>query len=333
MAKGKNNTMPSYIKGTAQIKSFIKSEIGTEKAAKAKFEKLKETATAEKGSITNAEMEQLKKLSKVKHHEFFKTYEEYGNKVQKFLNKYGKTFTEKDMADMMAVNRDIRTSGSPFNDKEFLNAEPRMKAVAKYTMMLLENDGRRFGYYKFCLENNKELFWRENMLEVETPARFKAPETDIVKYAKYFKALEEKLNKTEGFHVNSAEYNRMKKAIRAINNGFEKGIDYHPLGECFEELQAASMDYINAKGVGTQSSQRGIDRMDAALDICRLSSGGMGYFMSKDRSDKIKAFEKETFKMYFEYKIELLKIGPVNEVYKTNEVNKAKEEIEESREL
>ena len=127
--------------------------------------------------------------------------------------------------------------------------------------------------------------------------------------------------------------NKEQLAEELRNNGFEKGIDYHPLGECFEELQAASMDYINAKGVGTQSSQRGIDRMDAALDICRLSSGGMGYFMSKERSEKVKAFEKETFNMYFEYKTAPLKIGPVNEVYKTNEADKAKEEIEEIREL
>ena len=55
------------------------------------------------------------------------------------------------------------------------------------------------------------------------------------------------------------------------------------------------MTYVKAKGAGMQSTQRGIDRMDAALDICDLATDGMDCFTSKERRAEVKDFEKKKF--------------------------------------
>ena len=93
MAKKENTVIQSYIKGAPQIKSFMKGEIGTEEAAKARLEKLKEKAMEISGGhLDNDQLEALKERSKVNHHQYYKFYEEYGNRVQSFLDKKGKTF-------------------------------------------------------------------------------------------------------------------------------------------------------------------------------------------------------------------------------------------------
>ena len=71
------------------------------------------------------------------------------------------------------------------------------------------------------------------LLTAATPVRYQINEGQIEIFAKEMKKLEEKLKKTEGFHVNSAEYDRMKKAIKAVNQAFKEGTTYDKLGERF----------------------------------------------------------------------------------------------------
>ena len=87
----------------------------------------------------------------------------------------------------------------------------------------------------------------------------------------------------------------MKTAIQAVNQMLKKGGKAEELGTCVEALQAASMDYIKAKGVGTQVTGRGIERMDAALDICGLAADSMKFFISKERRTELDKFEEMKF--------------------------------------
>ena len=68
------------------------------------------------------------------------------------------------------------------------------------------------------------------------------------------------------------------------------------IGGLLETLQATSMEYAKAKGVGLQSSTMGKIRMDAALDLCNVSSKYMSCYASKERIAEIESFEKENFK-------------------------------------
>ena len=65
--------------------------------------------------------------------------------------------------------------------------------------------------------------------------------------------------------------------------------------EKFEKLQEATMNYINAKGVGLQFTQRGKDRMDISLDIATMCVENMEFFSSKARIKDICRYEKEMF--------------------------------------
>lgn len=304
MPKRKTTSTQGYFQGAKQIMSFLKGEIGTDKDAK------------------------------TKHQEYYKSFSEYGMMLNKYLDPKAGKITRKDIDDIIKKTREAG-SHELFRDKNLTwKSESGIKAVSKFTTLLLENDFRKFTYYKNFISNTVDTVHMKNLLVAATPARYKITDEKIELFAKQMKKLEENLKKTEGFHVNSSEYNRMKKAIKAVNQGFKEGITHNVLGERFEELQAASMDYVMAKGVGTQSTQRGIDRMDAALDICRLAAGGMDYFMSQERINEAKQFEKNSFDIYFDYKVNNDYIKPVTSVYKEKEENEMKSEMEDDiREL
>ena len=53
------------------------------------------------------------------------------------------------------------------------------------------------------------------------------------------------------------------------------------------------MDYVQAKGVGRQSTQLGKDRMDLGLDLADVSSEFMDKFISSKRLEAVEKFEKE----------------------------------------
>lgn len=291
MAKSKTTVTQGYCQGAEQIMSFMKDEIGTEKAAKAK------------------------------HQQYYKSFNEYNVMLKKWLDPKAKKISRNDINDIIKKANEAKAH-ELFRDKNLeWKSESGIKAVAKFTNLLLENDYRKFAYYKTCSANTVDKVHMKDLLVAATPARFKITEDKIEIIAKQMKELEEKLKKTEGFHMNSSEYNRMKKALKAVNQGFKEGIHLDELGERFEELQAASMDYVRAKGVGTQHTQRGIDRMDAALDVCRWAAGSMDYFMSQERINEIQKFEKTHFDIYFDYKVSKDYIKPVTSVYKEKEEN------------
>jgi hypothetical protein len=140
---------------------------------------------------------------------------------------------------------------------------------------------------------------------------------DLEDMARQMRTLEEKLNMTEGFHANSPEYKAMKGALKAVKKGLKEGIAPEDLGSRLETLQAASMDYVLAKGVGTQVTGRGKLRMDAALDICSAAVEGMEYFASKDRREAVEAFEQKHFNSVISVdKMNREHINGLTEVYK-----------------
>ena len=76
------------------------------------------------------------------------------------------------------------------------------------------------------------------------------------------------------------------------------------------------MTYVKAKGVGMQSTQRGIDHMGAALDICDLATDGMDCFTSKERRAEVKDFEEKNFGKVISTNFSDKQIKPVKEAYK-----------------
>lgn len=111
------------------------------------------------------------------------------------------------------------------------------------------------------------------------------------------KPLAERLKKLDdNLHVNSSEFNKMKSVMKKIEKGMTNGsLTTDQYGKLIEGLQEASMKYIEAKGVGKQSSTFGQDRMDLALDLCSVSSDLTDNFASPERRQQVAAFEKEAF--------------------------------------
>ena len=164
-----------------------------------------------------------------------------------------------------------------------------------YVNLLLKNDEKKFEYYEKMLKETNIPLQLSEVLNAPTAVSKTAEKKDIEYLARKMRELEEKLNMTEGFHANSSEYKAMKSALKAVNQGLKEGIASAELGSRFEALQAASMDYVQAKGVGTQATRRGKQRMDAALDICSVAVDGMDYYTSKERRKEVENFEQKYF--------------------------------------
>ena len=170
------------------------------------------------------------------------------------------------------------------------------KAQNKFSRMLLKIDQKKLEYYSECLDKaNKPILLRD-VFDAPTPVTKTATEADMNDLVKKAKELSEKLNRADSIlHVDSSEFKAMKNALKALNQGLMQGVEPAELGGRLEALQAASMNYVKAKGVGMQATQLGKDRMDVALDICNLSVDYMDFYTSNERRKEVEDFEKDSF--------------------------------------
>ena len=144
--------------------------------------------------------------------------------------------------------------------------------------------------------NSKKGIPLKNLLDCPLPMIGKATKDQEQMLTETVHSLANRLSKADSMmHKNSAEFKKMKSALETLDKGITSGVSPEELGSRLEALQEASMEYVKAKGVGTQYSQLGKDRMDIALDICSMSAKYMDYYASNLRIREVADFEKENF--------------------------------------
>ena len=338
--KVKPTVTQSYFQGAVQIDKFVKKELGSERAYQAKSEDYKNrTRKLEEHQINADLIREFNEVLKVDNRRYYETFKDYAKMLKEFFPKAEKKgekpvatpVTKESLQKLIDANEAVATFmfDAPATIK--WDSAVGAKAVGKYADIILKNDIKKMSYVRECLiyGGKDPGFTLEEVLNRPTPVTKEATEADMKDLATKMKELEEKLSKTESLmHSNSSEFNAMKKAIKAVNKGIAEGVEPSELGSRLEVLQAASMNYVNAKGVGTQVTQRGKDRMDAALDICSLSIDGMDFYTSNERRAELEDFEKQAFGQVISEKIENEFVAQTVEVSVEKEENtKDKEEI------
>ena len=326
-----NTATQGYYQGSLSIEKFLEKEIGTKEQSDRIMKKARQaTKIILKGKSEEERFALKRKLksmydkaaekAKPEHHKENEQFQVYAKRLYELFE--SNEVIGKDTLEELIDNNETARSVSLFDNPDLKwSSETGAKAMKKFVDLVLKNDQKKLEYYKKCLKQTDKPLQLKDVLDAPTPEPRIAYKEDIEAMAVKMKALEDKLSKTDGLlHTNSVEFEAMKSALKAVNQGFAKGIDASELGSRLEALQAASMEYVKAKGVGTQVTQRGIDRMDAALDICSLAADGMDCFTSKERRAEIKDFEEKHFGKVLSTDFTDKHVKPVEEVYKEEEV-------------
>lgn len=327
-----------YYQGAPQIEAFLKKEIGTKEESdriyrmgrqtskrmvKGKSEKQRYAYTMKK-SLHNL-YDEVEEKAKTRHHRQNENFQVYAKNLFELFS--SNQVIGKDALKELMENNATARGVSLFDNPELKwNSKAGAKAMKKFADMVLKNDQKKLEYYRDCLDKTNKPLHLQAILDCPTPVVKKATEADVSNLATGMKELEKKLNKTESiFHTNSPEFEAMKEAMKSVNQGLVNGIVEEELGSRLEALQAAAMKYVKTKGVGMQSSERGKERMDAALDLCGLSAEYMDFYTSKERRAELENFEKFNFGSVLSPKMENGYIDPVVEVSSEKE---NEEEIE-----
>ena len=156
MAKSKTTVAQSYYHGEAEIVSFMKGEIGTEKEARARMEKMQKKAL-EKLDVSHDKkqmdklMDYLSVASKVKHHQYYNSFNEYSTMMHKYLDPKKGTLSPEELDNIIQKSKEVRFH-KLFSNKELKwKSESGIKAIGKYATLLVENDFRKFSFYKTCI--------------------------------------------------------------------------------------------------------------------------------------------------------------------------------------
>lgn len=323
-----------YYQEASQIEQFVKSEIGTYKdylknihKARLAMKKVynstspkKRDTPAMKNKLNAAWESAYKKFHGEHHklHERFLMYEKTFDNLFVTKEAIGKDTLKK----LMDMNKDTQNDPLFQSPQIKWRSEAGAKAIKKFTDMLLKNDMKKLEYYKNCLNKSNRTIKLQDVLDCPTPVTKKATTADMSDLAKKARELSEKLNKTESrLHSNSSEFIAMKAALKSLNEGLSNGISSDELGSRLEALQESSMKYVKTKGVGMQSSQRGKERMDAALDLCSLSAEYMDFYASKARRAELESYEKENFEQILSEEIENEYIVPEEELSNEEEID------------
>ena len=302
-----------YLQGAKHIVKFMRYELGDKKSYDKKIAALKAEARKlnAEGILTTPENIQYmdKKMHDLKepNGKYYALWEKYGKTMTEYFPKVNKNSNEKEIEKfinedeldrLMTQVKDARNSDLFSRDRlNWSSGSAAVSAMNKFSLMMLDNDFKKYQYFKECLDEafpNDDITLEEVLSRPLPKTKEPTPST-ATNLSESVNALYEKLEKTEGFHSNSAEYKAMKDALKALKDGLATGIENDEIGGLLETLQAASMDYVDAKGVGMQVTQRGKDRMDAALDICTMSMNNMDFYASKGRIKEIWNYEIRAF--------------------------------------
>ena len=304
MAK-KTTKLQGFYQGAPQVVDFVKGDIITQEYYRKELARLNKISEKypdfEVGEEVNEEMiknaeekDKLKARKKVSDN--YVVFKNYTKQIQDLYSGKKKEITHNDLKQLAANNivvSELNLGGgevSKYGDKGSF-------ALQKFIGIIMNNDYKKLQYIsQFPQSSLKNINFKDI-------SNLSLPQTDSASYESYnalkkqMSALSERLKELDNnMHINSLEFRRMKSAANALVKTLEKPwerCDQLLVGEQLEALQAASMDYVKAKGVGRQSSQLGKDRMDFALDICGMSSEFMDIFASEARIREVRDFEKD----------------------------------------
>lgn len=303
MANNKTTVTQGYLEGVPHVIKFLEKEIGSEKAYEKEMAKIK--AIYDELTADGEELDEKSKAAKNLEKRMEAMKAGY-HRVYAPMKAYGKTMTvlfkNKTIVDKNILGELIRKSHSISEGNIFTieslkwNSEAGANAMKKFTDMIIENDLKKYQYYYKCLDKAASFKGMplENVIERPLP-KLKNPEPiDKENLTNAIAELSEKLNAADAIiHKDSKEYKAMKAAVKSLNEALTTNLSENEIGSRLEALQAASMTYVKAKGVGMQSSDLGKERMDIALDLCATATKYMDCYASEARIQEIKDFEKD----------------------------------------
>ena len=301
----KTTATQGFCEGLYQLKKFAEKELGDinsyGREFKARREKVQQLIV--KGKLDPIEYANKRKGTTEVYRE--EIYAGYVQSIGKYEKKLGKNLQEKTVVDMDLLEELSKDSYNIIKTNLFFNSkfkwgqdEASLTAINKFRDMVAANDIIKYNYFMECFKKGvveKDI----NLIQVlHSPVpKLREPEPQDKEDLKAtIVKLAEKLEKADRFmHKNSAEFNAMNTAVISLKDALMENRD-DEIGGLLETLQATSMEYAKAKGVGLQSSTMGKIRMDTALDLCNVSSKYMSCYASKERIAEIEKFEKENFK-------------------------------------
>ena len=323
----KTTATQGFYEGLYQLRKFAEKELGDinsyGRELQARREKVQKLIMADKlDPIKYAN--NRKGTTEVYREEI---YAGYVQSIGKYEKKLGKNLQEKTVVDMDLLEELSKDSYNIINTNLFFNSkfkwgqdEASLTAINKFRDMVAANDITKYNYFMECFKKgvvDKDITLIQ-VLDSPVPKLREPEPQDKEDLKATIVKLAEKLEKADRFmHKNSAEFNAMNTAVISLKAALLEDRD-DEIGGLLETLQATSMEYAKAKGVGLQSSTMGKIRMDTALDLCNVSSKYMSCYASKERIAEIEKFEKENFKT------ELTKDGVLkfvdSEFYKNREM-------------
>ena len=299
----KTTVLQGFYQGAPQIVDFLKGEVITksqydkEDARIGKtFDKIDSMFSPEGKKLIQRRknLEARKRLS-----DNYVAFQNYTKQMQGLYSGKKKELTYDELQQLAANNRALRSLDLDVGDM-FKYGSEGGRALKKFINIIMDNDYKKLQYIdqfpKSALKNvNINDLSNISLPKTDTPSG-----KDFDDLKEQMNALSERLKKLDdNMHINSSEFKKMKAAANALAKTLESPvheINTLLVGEQLEALQAASMNYVKAKGVGRQSSQLGKDRMDFALDICGMSANYMDKFASEERIKEVNKFENDVMK-------------------------------------
>ena len=182
--------------------------------------------------------------------------------------------------------------------KSLKYGEEGSNAIKRFKKIILDNDYKKLQYLNSLPLYALEKIEIEKINDISLPKDGIATEHIYDDLQKKMEDLQKRLEKLDANrHINSSEFKKMKAALNEMTEALKKPwddlnkADHNIIGEKLEAVQEASMNYVQAKGVGRQSSQLGKDRMELGLDIADISAMYMGRFASEKRIKEVEQFE------------------------------------------
>lgn len=304
MAKTK---LQGFLKGANQITAFMKGETIKPKqfiSARTKItNKLatmqKKNENPSKNSSYQAYLKKAHELdTRIEKRTKYVAFKNYINQMMDFYEKKDKGISRDTLHQLMANNRAVRDLDI-HGGQYFKYGKESSDAIMKFKQIMMDNDYRKLQYLNKLPEEALDKIEPKHINDVRLPLDSYAGRKEYDNLKERMEQLSTRLEELDANrHVNSAEFKKMKAAVEAMKETLVKPWtelkqdDHYAIGEKLEDLQKASMDYVQAKGVGRQSSKLGKDRMELGLNLADVSSTYMNNFASKKRIEKVHDFEK-----------------------------------------
>lgn len=317
----KNTRLQGFAEGAKQVADFMKGQLVTQKqfekgqeAFKKQMPKIKQGSAeyyelndegqkaidrkyAELGDIATVAVVR-KKVS-----ENYVAFVNYTKQMQEFYSNKKRSITEGELYQLAANNRAVKKLNL-HGGNVMRYGQKSSDAITKFLEIIMDNDFKKLQYLSRFPREVLKNATIEQIQKISLPVVEAPPaEENFDKLKRDMQELSKRLEELDANrHVNSSEFNKMKAAVNALTKTLEtpwaqlEEAEYATIGQRLEAVQAASMNYVKAKGVGRQYTTLGQDRMEFALDVVEKSAAYMDIFISRERKRAITNFEEDIMK-------------------------------------